>query len=81
MVTVFSELDFLKVQNAQLIFELNMQKLQAQADQFDKIRTDVIRSICTPYVPEGKTLEDFDINLEEKGLVLKTAGVTDTLTE
>lgn len=63
------ELNFLRLQNAQYAFEMTMTRLQIQADAADKARITIFEKTCSPLLPEGTVLQDYEINMEQKALV------------
>lgn len=71
-VITISELDSLKVTKEQLTFELLVEKVQRQVDDAQRNRDKVLTELLNPYLPEGKTLVDFMINIELGTLTPRT---------
>ena len=60
------ELDALKLQNAQLQFELTMERANRMVEVAQVARDGIVDTVCKPYIPEGKGLEDCTINLQKQ---------------
>ena len=70
------EMVTLKIQNAQLKFELILAQMNTELQKAQTERDVLIVALCSPFLPEGQKIQDYRVDLNESALIPIEEGTT-----